>query len=85
MKSTESSIVNAHDAKTRFLELLDRVADGEVITITRHGTPVARMIPASPSTSIESRQEAIQKMREFAGGRSLGRLRVQDLISEGRK
>ena len=85
MKSTESSIVNAHDAKTRFSPLLERVATGEVITIARHGTPVARMIPASPAVSIGSRQTAIKKMRELAVGRSLGRLRVQDLTSERRK
>ena len=85
MDSTETSTVGAYEAKTRFSQLLERVAAGEVITITRHGTPVARMIPAGPSSSIESRQAAIQKMRELAAGQSLGGLRVQDLISEGRK
>ena len=85
MDSTEASTVGAYDAKTRFSQLLERVAAGEVITITRHGTPVARMIPASPSVSIESRQAAINKMRELSAGHSLDGLKVQDLISEGRK
>ena len=85
MDSTETSTVGAYDAITRFSQLLERVAAGEIITITRHGTPVARMIPAGPSSSIEGRQVAIQKMRELAAGRSLGGLRVQELISEGRK
>ena len=37
--------VTAFDAKTRFGELLDRVARGEEVIITRHDRPVARMVP----------------------------------------
>lgn len=37
--------VSAFEAKTRFGELLDRVAKGEEIVITRHDKPVARLIP----------------------------------------
>lgn len=37
--------ITAFDAKTRFGELLDRVARGEEIVITRHDRPVARIIP----------------------------------------
>ena len=36
--------VPAFQAKTRFGELLDRVAEGEEIIITRHDKPVARLI-----------------------------------------
>ena len=85
MESTEANIFDASDAKARFLQLLERVATGKVITITRHGMPVARLVPVGPSCSIESRQTAIRKMRELAAGNSLGGLRVQDFISEGRK
>jgi prevent-host-death family protein len=37
--------IGAYDAKTRLSELLDRVERGEQIIITRHGKPVARLIP----------------------------------------
>ena len=37
--------VSAFEAKTRFGELLERVASGEEIVITRHDKPVARVIP----------------------------------------
>ena len=37
--------VSAFEAKTRFGELLERVAAGEEIVITRHDRPVARVIP----------------------------------------
>jgi hypothetical protein len=35
----ETSIVGAYEAKTHLPSLLDRVAKGEQITITRHGVP----------------------------------------------
>lgn len=38
--------VGAYDAKTRLSELLDRVERGEQIVITRHGKPIARLVPA---------------------------------------
>jgi prevent-host-death family protein len=37
--------VGAYNAKTRLSELLDRVERGEQIVITRHGRPVARLVP----------------------------------------
>lgn len=37
--------VTAFEAKTRFGELLERVAKGEEVVITRHDKPVACLIP----------------------------------------
>ncbi|MDQ3779529.1 MAG: type II toxin-antitoxin system prevent-host-death family antitoxin [Chloroflexota bacterium] len=37
--------VGAYEAKTHLSQLLDEVAAGESITITRHGVPVARLVP----------------------------------------
>jgi prevent-host-death family protein len=85
MKASNAIVVGAYDAKTHFSELLERVAGGEVITITRHGSPVARLVPASTIFSVEGRQEAILAMRQIAGRNRLGGLRVKDLIAEGRK
>ena len=39
--------VTATDAKATILRLLDDAAAGEEIEITRHGRPVARLVPAS--------------------------------------
>ena len=36
--------VNIHDAKTRFSSLLERVENGEEITIARNGKPVADLV-----------------------------------------
>jgi prevent-host-death family protein len=37
--------VTAFDAKNRLGRLLDRVQAGEEVVITRHGEPVARLVP----------------------------------------
>ena len=39
--------IGAYEAKTHLPRLLDRVARGESLTITRHGKPVARLVPVS--------------------------------------
>lgn len=39
------ALLTAFEAKTRFGELLERVAAGDEIIITRHDKPVARVIP----------------------------------------
>jgi len=76
--------VGAYDAKTHFSELLERVEAGEEVTITRHGSPVARMVPVRRKTTPEQRREAIRAMRKLAKGNRLRGLRVRDLIREGR-
>ncbi len=37
--------VQASEAKTHLPQLLDDVEHGETIVITRHGRPVARLVP----------------------------------------
>ncbi len=41
--------VPVYEAKTRLSELLSQAQHGEEITITRHGVPVARLVPPVPS------------------------------------
>jgi prevent-host-death family protein len=38
--------LTATEAKAKILALLDEVADGETVEITKHGRPVARLVPA---------------------------------------
>ena len=38
--------VTVAEAKTHISALLDEVAEGEEVTITRHGKPIARLVPA---------------------------------------
>ncbi len=74
------STVSAFDAKTRFGELLERVARGEEIVITRHDKPVARMIPEGRRSRQQARQTVagLDALRAVIAKRSKGRLKISD-------
>ena len=56
--------VTAFEAKTRFGELLERVAKGEEVVITRHDKPVARLIPEGAPRLDEVRR-SVQGLRDL--------------------
>ena len=76
--------VGTFEAKTHLTRLLARVAAGEQITITRHGTPVARLVEVKPAGSRQLR-ETIARLKEFSRGQTRGGLKIKDLINEGRR
>lgn len=79
------STIGAYEAKTHLSELLDRVERGERLTITRHGKPVALLVPV-PGAPDRTVDEAIQDILAERRGRRLGpELSVRDLIQEGRR
>ncbi len=57
--------VSAHDAKTHLPRLLERVERGERFIITRHGKPVARLIPFEEggSASIAQMLDRVDRVR----------------------
>lgn len=85
------STVTALEAKTRFGELLDRVARGEEIVITRHDKAVARIVPEGRK-SLDTVRRAVEDLRalrkEIAqqkGFKALTDKEIKDAINEGRK
>jgi prevent-host-death family protein len=77
--------VGAYEAKTHLPQLLDRVARGEEIQITRNGRPVARLVP-EPAEEITDIRSVIAQIREFRKGRKLGDdITIRELIEEGRR
>jgi prevent-host-death family protein len=50
------------EAKNRLSELIDRVARGEEITITRHDQAVARLVPAGRPSRADA-ERAIEALR----------------------
>ena len=76
--------VGAFEAKTHLAELLNRVCEGESITITRHGKPVAQLIPIS-SPQKRSRSEVINDLLNFGKGRKLEGRSIREMIDEGRR
>jgi len=75
--------VGVYEAKTHLARLLDEVELGETITITRHGRPIARIVPVGGRQ--RSATEAIDALREFRKGNRLHGLTIRELIEEGRR
>jgi len=76
--------VGAFEAKTKLNALLKRVAKGETIQITLRGTPIAKLIPAN-SENAQNPSEIVRDIRELRKGITLGKIKVQELIKEGRR
>ncbi len=76
--------VGVYEAKTRLPSLVAQAARGKRITITRHGVPVAMLVPSQEGSKL-SAAEAIAALREFRKGRRLRGLSLDRLIGEGRR
>lgn len=77
--------VQASEAKTHLPSLLDDVERGETLVITRHGKPIARIVPEEAAEKSRIRQaiDELVKLRK-----SMPRLSIEDILSakhEGHK
>jgi prevent-host-death family protein len=54
--------VSARDANQKFSRLLAEVAKGREVVITRHGKPVARLVPVQDTAAAKKREAAIKRM-----------------------
>lgn len=82
--------VGVFEAKTRLSELLERVVAGESIVITRHGQPIARLIPYETTIDAPSVRAAMDKLAALrrttvrkTGGLTAAAIRAA--IQEGRR
>ena len=76
--------VGVYEAKSKLPALLDRVARGARITITRHGVPVAVLVPPDGAARRPAR-EVIALLRAFGRGRRLRGLSLRAAIGQGRR
>ncbi len=78
------SHIQASEAKTHLPRLLDRVEHGETLVITRHGQPIARIVPEASFQQLD-REKALAGIMELR--HRTGRISVVELLSardEGR-
>ena len=68
--------IGAFEAKNKFGQLLDWVASGEEVTITRHGKEVARLVPAKPGFNRDEARAAVRRIRERAEQLKAGIVRL---------
>jgi len=76
--------VGAYEAKTHLSKLLDQVINGERITITKHGVPVAILQPAGAARKKDPKK-IIEEIRMFREKNSLDGLSLHNMINEGRR
>ncbi|MGA2880917.1 MAG: type II toxin-antitoxin system prevent-host-death family antitoxin [Bryobacteraceae bacterium] len=77
--------IGAFEAKTHLAALLDRVARGERITITRHGIPAAVLVPVAETATKLSHKEIVEGMRALRKRVKPGTMSVRDMVNEGRR
>jgi prevent-host-death family protein len=85
-----AATVTAFEAKTRFGELLARVARGEEVVITRHDKPVARLVPEGARRGDDVRRsvEGLRELQQRIRARTRSKLTARDVqsaIEEGRR
>jgi len=76
--------IQAAEAKTHFLRILDDVEEGESVIVTRHGRRIARIVPEK-SFERERVDKAMEEMRKLRA--RIGNLSLEEILSardEGR-
>jgi prevent-host-death family protein len=76
--------IQAADAKTHFLRLLDQIEQGESVIVTRHGRRVARIVPEAEADQDRVNQalESILEIRRRTKPVSLQE--ILDMRDQGR-
>ena len=77
-------VIGSYEAKTHLPRLLDDVARGERITITKHGVPVAILVPPGSQGTTDA-DAMMARFKDLRRGNRLGGLSIRDLINEGRR
>jgi prevent-host-death family protein len=77
--------VGAYEAKTHLPALLERVSKGEHITITKHGVPVAQLVPVQPVSDHKKRLAIIAELRQLRDRHPLNGVTIRELIEDGRR
>ena len=80
--------VGSFEAKTKLAELLDKVEDGAVVTITRRGKAVARLVPAQSDEGVEAMRKVVDEIKRNRVGRGKPAgpgTSIAELIKAGRR
>jgi prevent-host-death family protein len=75
------------EAKSQFSAVVERATAGEEITITKHGKPVAKVVPVRTERDRQKARQAFEELIRLRdeSGASLGGLDWKALRDEGRR
>lgn len=83
MATTARAQIGSYEAKTHLPRLLDEVEAGASYTITKHGRPVARLVPVNGMRrDPEEVRAAFARLRELAGPQTIS---IAEAKAEGRR
>lgn len=74
--------IGADEARTHLPRLLDEVATGRSYTITKHGVPVALLLPVDRAAARP--EEVIRELLEFRRGTTTRGIGISAMIEDGR-
>jgi len=77
--------IGAYEAKTHLPRLLNRIARGESFTITRHGRPVARLVPVEEDARARARRAARRIVERRQRLKSAPLAELIDSLHEGHR
>jgi prevent-host-death family protein len=77
--------ISYYEARTHFSDLLDQVARGKTILITRRGRPAALLSPPPAEAHMDVKQ-VIAELKALRRGNTLDKgMSIRELIEEGRR
>lgn len=76
--------VGIYEAKSRLSELIEQAESGKEVTITRHGKPVAKLVPAQAGQEVD-RKKVMDELRAFSKTIKLKRRLTQRELREMRE
>ncbi|MHB1361419.1 MAG: type II toxin-antitoxin system Phd/YefM family antitoxin [Thermoleophilia bacterium] len=73
--------VGAYEAKTHLPKLLNRVKNGESFVITKHGHPVAELVPIAGSDPVKAKV-AIEDLNDLRAALKQRGVRLKDVLGK---
>lgn len=80
--------IGIFEAKAQLSQLIQAMEAGEDVVLTRHGKPVARLVPPAAHGVSQSVQDWASELRSYRHGRDHGitqETSLQELIDAGRR
>ena len=76
--------VGVYEAKSKLSDLIERVRKGAEVTITRHGEPIAKLVPVKPADAV-ARARLLREISALARRVRIPRsVSIRKLIAQGR-
>jgi len=76
--------IGSYELKTHLSEILDEVEHGQSVIVTRHGKPIAKIVPDAAAAQDRTKL-AVQSLLAFPRTRLPTGMTIRSLIEDGRR